>query len=104
MFIIATLSDYKDWLEELDFESSDYEAISQLVHSIRNRCECGLYNTQEAKGVNNGWIISASGVEDKLHLKTPKQMTALVRHIEYTLCEDTDAEIYAWYKHALERD
>ena len=31
-------------------------------------------------------------------------MTALVRHIEYTLCEDTDAEIYAWYKHALERD
>jgi len=89
---MATLSDYKDWLEELDFES------------IRNRCECGLYNTQEAKGVNNGWIISASGVEDKLHLKTPKQMTALVRHIEYTLCEDTDAEIYAWYKHALERD
>ena len=71
---MATLSDYKDWLEELDFESSDYEAISQLVHSIRNRCECGLYNTQEAKGVNNGWIISASGVEDKLHLKTPKQM------------------------------
>ena len=61
---MATLSDYKDWLEEMDFESSDYEAISQLVHSIRNRCEFGLYNTQEAKGVNNGWIISASGVKE----------------------------------------
>lgn len=101
---MATRNDYKEWLQIVDFEDTDYEAISQLVHSIRNRCECGLFKTEVAKGNNNGWIISGEGVVDNLHLISPKQMTAFIRHIEATLCDDTDAEIYAWYKHEMEKN
>lgn len=57
-------------------------------------CECGFFTTQIANGANNGWIISAEGVELKLHLTTLKQIGAFIRHIEATLCEDMDAEVY----------
>lgn len=98
------MDDYKEWLRAVDIDANDHESPSDLVHSLRNCCECGLFNTQVAKGTNNGWIISASCVQDKLHLKTPKQMTAFIRHIEHNLCEDMDAEVYASYKHAMEKD
>lgn len=101
---MATLFDYKDWFQELDLEPSDYEAASQLVHSLRNVCECGLFKTSVAKGTNNGWIISTSGIDDVLKLSTPKQVTAFVRHIEASLCEDMDAEVYASYKHNMLKD
>lgn len=101
---MATLNDYKVWFEELDLESFEYEAARQLVHSLRNTCECGLFNTQIAKGTNNGWIISSNGIDDKLHLKTPKQVSSFITYIELTFCEGMDAEIYASYRHNLEKD
>ena len=107
---MATINDYKEWLNEIDIEPTDYESPSNLVHTLRNpesgdqKEGCGGFYTQVANGANNGWIISADGVEDKLHLKTPKQMTAFIRHIEATLCEDMDAEIYASYRHSMEKD
>lgn len=54
--------------------------------------------------MNNGWIISADGVEDKLHLTSHKQISALIRHIEANMCEDMDAEIYTSYRHAMEKN
>ena len=47
-----------------------------------------------AKGVKNGWVVSGSGTSDKLKLTTPKQMTTLIHHIEDTLCEGMDAEVF----------
>lgn len=29
-------------------------------------------------------------------------MTAFIRHIEFNLCEDMDAEVYASFKHAMD--
>lgn len=102
--IMSTLNDYKDWFQELDLSETDYEAADQLVHSMRNVCDCGLFHTVTAKGKNNGWIISADGVEDNLHLITPKQVSAFITHIQATICDGMDAEVYASFKHEMLKD
>lgn len=101
---MALLNNYIDWLQEVDIDEKDYESASDLVHSLRNVCECGLFKTAIANGKNNGWIVSACGTEDNLHLFTPKQVSAFIRHIEVTLCEGMDAEIYSSYKHNMLKD
>ena len=101
---MATLTDFKDWFNEVGLEENEYEHASSLVHSLRNACECGLFNTQVAKGKNNGWIISCDGVDDVLHLFKLSQITGFIRYIEYSFCEGMDAEIYCSYKHAMEKD
>lgn len=107
---MTTINDYKAWFDEVDLESSEYEAASNLVHVLRQAVysnsdnDCGGFKAQIANGQNNGWIISADGVDDKLHLTTHKQISAFIRHIEASMCEDMDAEIYASYRHAMERD
>ena len=40
---MATLNDYKEWLQEVDINPSDYESPSALVTAIRNIEECGLF-------------------------------------------------------------
>lgn len=107
---MPTINDYKQWLSEVDIDPCDYESPSHLVHTLKyaalhgEECECGFFTTQIANGANNGWIISAEGVENKLHLTTLKQIGAFIRDIEATLCEDMDAEVYASYKHAMKKD
>ncbi len=101
---MATLNDFKDWFNELGLEESEYEHASNLVHSLRNQCECGIFNTQVAKGRNNGWIVSAEGVDDNLHLFTLAQITGFIRYIEYFFCEGMDVEIYCSYKHEMMKD
>ena len=98
---MSLLNDYKDWLQVLNLSETDYEAADQLVHSMRNVCDCGLFHTSIANGKNNGWIISADGVEEVLHLFTPKQVSAFITHIQTTICEGMDAEVYASFKHEM---
>lgn len=104
------INDYKAWFDELELEPSDYELTSALVHAIRTtvytgkECDCGGFYIQIAKGVNNGWILSADGVVDKLHLRTHKQISGFIRHIEANLCEDMDAEIYESFRHAMDKE
>lgn len=101
---MATLNDFKDWFNEVGLEEGEYENASNLVHSLRNCCKCGLFNTQVANGKNNGWIISADGVIDTLHLFKLTQITGFIRYIEYIFCEGMDAEIYCSYRHAMDKD
>lgn len=63
-----------------------------------------LFHTSIANGKNNGWIISADGVEEVLHLFTPKQVSAFITHIQTTICEGMDAEVYASFKHEMLKD
>lgn len=98
-----TLNDFKDWFNEVGLEENEYEQACNLVHSLRNLCECGGFKTQIANGKNNGWIISADGVDSVLHLFKLSQITGFIRYIEYSFCEGMDAEIYASYKHAMEK-
>ena len=71
---------------------------------MRNCCECGLFNTKVARGTDNGWIISADGTEDNLHLRTMNQMTGFIRFIEKTFCGGMDAEIYCSFRREMEKD
>lgn len=101
---MSTLNDYKDWFQELDLSETDYEAADQLVHSLKNVCDCGLFHTVVANGQNNGWIVSADGTEDTLHLITEKQKLAFITHIQAILCGGMDAEDYASFKHNMMKD
>ena len=101
---MATLNDYKEWLQEVDIDSNDYESPSALVKAIREGGECGLFKVEKANGVNNGIIISADGTEDKLHLITDKQLNAFITHIETVLCNGMPAEAYESFKRAMEKD
>lgn len=101
---MATINDYKEWLEEVDIDSSDYESPSALVTAIRNEEVCGLFKVVRANGANNGIIISADGTVDKLHLKTDKQINAFINHIETVLCNGMSAETYESYKREMEKD
>ena len=40
---MATIQDFKEWLQEVDIDPSDYESPSSLVTAIRNVEECGLF-------------------------------------------------------------
>ena len=101
---MATRNDYKEWLQEVDIDSSDYESPSALVTAIRNIEECGLFKVVKAKGANNGIIISADGTEDKLHLVTDKQINTFITHIETVLCNGMSAEAYESFKRTMEKD
>ena len=101
---MATLNDYKEWLQEVDIDPSDYESPSALVTAIRNIEECGLFKVVKANGADNGIIISADGTEDKLHLATDKQINAFITHIEKVLCNCMPAEAYESFKRMMEKD
>lgn len=101
---METLDDYKVWLNEVDLEPTDWESVGQLVHALKNKCECGLFNVKIANGANNGWIIYATGVDDTLHLTTDKQIRAFITHLEVNYCEGMDAEAYASFKHNMQKN
>ena len=101
---MSTLNDYKTWLQELDLSETDYELADQLVHSMRNVCDCGLFHTVTANGKNNGWILSADDAEDNMQLITPQKVSAFITHIQTTICERMDAEVYASFKHEMLKD
>ena len=101
---MATINDYKAWLQEVDIGPSDYESPSALVNAIRHVGEYGLFKVVEANGTNNGIIISADGTEDKLHLVTDKQINAFITHIEASLCNGMSAEAYESFKRGMGKD
>lgn len=101
---MATIQDFKVWLQEVNIDPSDYESPSALVTAIRNREECGLFKVEKANGANNGIIISAVGTDDKLHLATDKQINAFITHIEKVLCNGMLAEAYESFKRTMEKD
>lgn len=47
---MATINDYKAWLQEVDIDPSDYESPSALVNAIRHVGEYGLFKVVEANG------------------------------------------------------
>ena len=101
---MATINDYKVWLQEVDIDSSDYESLSALVNAISEGGEYSLFKVEKAKGVNNGIIISANATEDKLHLITDKQINAFITHIEKLLCNGMSAEAYESFKRTIKKD
>lgn len=102
--IMATLNDYREWLSVVWVEEPNYDDIHSLVYSLGKKERYGSFNTQIAKGDRNGWIISADGVDDVLHLFTDSQITEFIKHIEDTFCDGMDVGAYRSYRRAMGKD
>ena len=62
--------DFSEWLVCMDL--SDYEDIYFLYRSIEDCDAYGSFETQIAKGSNNGWIVKATYLDEALHLASEK--------------------------------
>lgn len=99
---MATIADFKEWLEEIDL--TDYDDVDSLYRTVSDLSDYGLFSIQEARGTDNGWILYADGCDDTLHIKTEKARALLLRIIEDDYCEGMSEEGWYAYHKAMEKD
>ena len=99
---MATLTDFSAWLSCLDL--SNYEEIYSLYRSVAECDEYGMYNTQVANGVNNGWIVKATFLDDTLHIASDKAKRVFLSQIEANYFNGMDLEGWYAYMKAMEKD
>lgn len=99
---MAAITDFSAWLECADLEN--YEEVYCLYHSVAECSDYGMFNTQIANGKDNGWIVSASYLDDTLHLCSEKAKETFLSILEKRFCGDMTME--GWYacQHAMEKD
>lgn len=93
MNIMATTTNFNEWFDAI--ELSDYEEVDSMYRSVSECTDYGLYKTQTAKGVDNGWILSCEGVDFSLHILTQKAKEEFLREIEERYCNNEPED--AWY-------
>lgn len=96
------ITDFSTWLECADLE--DYEEVYALYRSVAECTDYGMFNTQVAKGNDNGWIVRASYMDDTLHLCYEKAKETFLSIIEKRYCDEMDIEGWYAYKRAAEKD
>lgn len=99
---MAAITDFSAWLECADLEN--YEEVYSLYHSVADCTDYGMFNTQVAKGQNNGWIVTASYLDDTLHLCSEKAKDTLLSMIEKRYCGDMTMEGWYAYKREMEKE
>ena len=99
---MAVITDFSAWLDCAELEN--YEEVYCLYRSVADCSEYGLFNTQVANGKNNGWIVSASHLEESLHLCSQKAKDTFLSMIEKRFCGDMSIEGWYSYKHTMEKD
>ena len=99
---MAAITDFSAWLECADLEN--YEEVYCLYRSVAECSDYGMFNTQIANGKDNGWIVSASYLDDKLHLCSEKAKETFLLMIEKRYCENMTMEEWYAYKQAMEKD
>lgn len=97
-----TITDFSAWLECADLEN--YEEVYALYHSVADNSDYGMFNTQVAKGDDNGWIVRASYMDDTLHLCSEKAKETFLSIIEKRYCGEMDIEGWYAYKRAEEKN
>lgn len=95
---IASMHSQQNKQSAINAYRSWYNKVAVICNAVFGK------DDDVANGKNNGWIISADGVEEVLHLFTPKQVSAFITHIQATICEGMDAEVYASFKHEMLKD
>ena len=98
-----TTTDFQEWLAVADPEG--YEEVYSLYRSVKDTTSFGLYDVTKAKGDDEGWIVSAKHVDEKLLLASNKAKEAFLNHIEKTYC-DGELEMEGWYayKHGMSKN
>ena len=99
---MAVITDFSAWLDCADLEN--YEEVYCLYRSIADCSEYGMFNTQVANGKNNGWIVSASYIDDSLHLCSTKAKDTFLSIIEKRFCGEMSMEGWYAYNRAMEKD
>lgn len=96
------ITDFSAWLACMDL--SDYEDIYSLYRSVAECDEYGMYKTQVANGINNGWIVKATFLEDTLHIASDKAKQTFLSMIEKQYFNGMDLEGWYAYMRAMEKD
>ena len=99
---MAAITDFQAWLECADLES--YEEVYSLYRSVADCSDYGLFNTQIANGKDNGWIVTASYLDDTLHLCSEKAKDTFLSMIEKRYCGDMTMEGWYAYKREMEKE
>ena len=97
-----TTKDFSEWLICMDL--SDYEDIYSLYRSVEECETYGSFETQIAKGSNNGWIVKATYIDESLHLASEKAKNTFLSMIEKRYFNDMDAEGWYAYNKAMQKD
>lgn len=96
------ITDFSAWLACMDL--SDYEDIYSLYRSVEECETYGSFDTQIAKGSNNGWIVKATYIDESLHLASEKAKNTFLSMIEKRYFKGMDAEGWYTYMRAIEKD
>lgn len=99
---METTTDFSAWLSCLDL--TNYEEIYSLYRSVADCDEYGMYSTQVANGVNNGWIVKATFLDDALHIASDKAKHMFLSIIAAKYFNGMDLEGWYAYMHAMEKD
>ena len=97
-----TTKDFSEWLVCMDL--SDYEDIYSLYRSIEECDTYGSFETQIAKGSNNGWIVKATYIDESLHLASEKAKNTFLSMIEKRYFNSMDVEGWYAYNKAMQKD
>ena len=97
-----TTKDFSEWLICMDL--SDYEDIYSLYRSVEECETYGSFETQIAKGSNNGWIVKATYIDESLHLASEKAKNTFLSMIENRYFNGMDVEGWYAYMRAMEKD
>ena len=79
-----TITDFFSWLKSADQE--DYEEVYTLYCSVVECADCGMFETQLAKGDNNGWIVRASYMDEALFLCSEKAKDTFLSIVKQYCC------------------
>lgn len=97
-----TTKDFSEWLICMDL--SDYEDIYSLYRSVEECETYGSFETQIAKGSNNGWIVKATYIDESLHLASEKAKNTFLSMIEKRYFNGMDVEGWYAYNKAMQKD
>ena len=97
-----TTKDFSAWLICMDL--SDYEDIYSLYRSVEECETYGSFDTQIAKGFNNGWIVKATYIDESLYLASEKAKNTFLSMIEKRQFNGMDVEGWYAYMRAMEKD
>ena len=92
--------DFDEWFDLIELE--DYEDVNDLYRSVEECTEYGRFNTQEARGEDNGWVVTSLDLDYALHLKTEKAREYFLTVIEDKYCEGTSME--GWYDYCRQME
>ena len=103
IFMGNAILDFKDWLEQMEFET--YDDVHSLYMSILKNDEYGGFKTSK-KDVSKGvqYFIKCDWNEQPLILQSDKAKEYMLTYIEEKYCGDMGIDGWYAYHRAMEKD